>query len=1080
MKIVRFGMIFGIFILVICYIFSADNTSDTVSASGFGKKVPKDYSIRSIFPNCKNEATDECTEGNDVRLYAAVANNTVLDTKRSTFRVFIDGETQPIKESVQIVILDACEYLKRDNNNTKIEATINSLPSDSNPLGAGEEFQNQVNRTLDKDGNLKNNKECKDVEGHNSLVFDVNTRLFAKEKRYGDLLSIVVKVEHVGGSNGTKHFRVMAKGGKVTMSDLGSASSKKNPTSKSLTEGKEPISFTVRNIKYAQTPQGEKEPETRIRFTFKPDCSYKNNDEVWLKWFDADWGGDAEAYTKNINFILTARPGGNVDLKPEGREKVKSVNGDTDPIPPGGNIGGDLDPRNIEVFGGLDKDTTYIWQWRDIQQMNGLQLWMPFSEIGPFLDCGTGTHENVDCRLIDFKNSEDTTFKDNSGNDRNVDDWHYAIWVNDWGTSGVPASNINDGEIYDKSVIENDTSADRIGGGSGAKGEQIKYDLIENNKIVSGENVGKLLITTVVKYTQFQNSNGADKIYIFKKTTNNTSNCFQATCRLIIDPTVPDAGYGSNMVKSTDSTVSAYIQLTNTGVNRLRSPLETINANYSLAATLVGTGEFDHSLFSLTALAFYPGLDPGQSSEFIPVSLKNPGRIGSFPVIFYPDYWGRSRVGQPCTERVNVYQEFNIVPYAIAELKPDEEDPNIFEHEHGWYKKDGIGPSVNVTGAKHIWEKGAHTEILPQPSSSSDYTKVDSKPVSNVSAGDQYCAQTWINRAHGWRGPGGDNDVVGATDASSPQQCDTVSNKPYLRVYGNDVSAGGGFGEQAGGAGGIKTNFSATKNGSGVQFAAFALDAINNFSSGTLISGASLPSKVDTFANNFGEASGSLGKLGGSFGSNMKATDFYDITMIDSGDEVETRTSRNISVNSLSKLQTHANGDVDLGGGDIAGRKGLYVDGDVYIKGDIKYPDDISGLPYFALIVKGNIYIDPSVTRLDGLYVAQPKDDNSAGQIITCANSSGPLKNYDNPGCRSKLTINGAFVAKSVRFLRTLDSLRDSSRTDDAITREHAAEIFNFIPEMYLGTPPFKNEGVGAGSGSTGRYDSIMTLPPIL
>ena len=158
-----------------------------------------------------------------------------------------------------------------------------------------------------------------------------------------------------------------------------------------------------------------------------------------------------------------------------------------------------------------------------------------------------------------------------------------------------------------------------------------------------------------------------------------------------------------------------------------------------------------------------------------------------------------------------------------------------------------------------------------------------------------------------------------------------------------------------------------------------------------------------------------------------------------------------------------------------------YVSGAVvFISGNIVYAStggwaNISQIPYFKLVVVGgDIYINRTVTQLDGIYVAESDSAGNKGRIYTCATGLRAAINptsanyYSN--CNSKLTINGAFVARQVQFLRTSGSLGQANSTDTLSTNS-SAEVFNYTPELWLPR--------GASLPDSG-YTAITGLPPIL
>lgn len=151
-----------------------------------------------------------------------------------------------------------------------------------------------------------------------------------------------------------------------------------------------------------------------------------------------------------------------------------------------------------------------------------------------------------------------------------------------------------------------------------------------------------------------------------------------------------------------------------------------------------------------------------------------------------------------------------------------------------------------------------------------------------------------------------------------------------------------------------------------------------------------------------------------------------------------------------------------LGRGD---RITIYVDGDVTINTNIEYvgnwnAKDRDDYPYFTLIAKGNIYVADSVDRLDGLYIAQPRD----GQ----ADDTGIFATCDSGLCANSLTINGAVIAQHIQLLRAHGTMAWDKSTD---FNQDPAEVINFVPSIVLGRPYL--------SGENGRLESIFSLPPV-
>lgn len=306
--------------------------------------------------------------------------------------------------------------------------------------------------------------------------------------------------------------------------------------------------------------------------------------------------------------------------------------------------------------------------------------------------------------------------------------------------------------------------------------------------------------------------------------------------------------------------------------------------------------------------------------------------------------------------------------------------------------------------------------------------------------------------------------------------CIYVANKPYLKVYGGDVTAGSGL-ETAPDTCTNNTdaaivawnrNSSGGYAGAGAQYAAFALRAITDFATAQgNAAGAPAPSGL-AFANTATNVA--LGNFGGTFGSVTCIADYY-------ARKPSTTAAMPIDVSAMVTNAYGATGAVSLTGGTVnrGERISVYVDGDVFINSNITYADDWSydNVPLFQLVVKGNIYISSTVTQLDGLYVAQ-QDGGAGGVMYTCATAMAPpaLTGTFFNTCNSRLTVNGAFVANSVEFLRTRGTLSQSLANEDS-TASSAGEVFNFNPSLWMVQPL-------DDSGRVDQYDAITSLPPVL
>ena len=343
-----------------------------------------------------------------------------------------------------------------------------------------------------------------------------------------------------------------------------------------------------------------------------------------------------------------------------------------------------------------------------------------------------------------------------------------------------------------------------------------------------------------------------------------------------------------------------------------------------------------------------------------------------------------------------------------------------------------------------------------------------------------------------------------------------VGNKSYLKTYGGETWAGGSFPTTAAGPGytagqcttpdnGRIYTYAATENvggstyrGSSSQFAVAAFLGITDTGNDAGYYSASArpygtvntwPAKGLTFANTGG------GTYGSPSGMAQCMVDFYGKT-VNSSIPAQTTIPASFSTG-MQRIML--SGNQTIGSLTINNNQqvAIYVDGDVYLNGNITFGGartTAEQLPYFALIVRGNIYIDNNVTRLDGVYVAQPTqfipdltgvDTVTKGTIYTCVQGSNVL--YTNAtiyaNCSNQLVVNGSLIAQNVKFLRTFGTLKDGSAGElpsfATGSGTQAAEVINYSPEQYLAPSPLKNPSDGTGDSSQDNYSSISTLPPL-
>lgn len=422
----------------------------------------------------------------------------------------------------------------------------------------------------------------------------------------------------------------------------------------------------------------------------------------------------------------------------------------------------------------------------------------------------------------------------------------------------------------------------------------------------------------------------------------------------------------------------------------------------------------------------------------------------------------------------------------------------------------GIGELGRVGEADSRFGGSKNVDISGPTTFTGTWTKTDVNPNRSVSCSDS------------------------TTDNPPPPPPASPKLSPYMRVYGNDVIVGSVFKNENGEcnnssvapnqhitgstASVVADNGKRLYTGASGQFAVFDYGAvapahaetnggIKNFFSDNQRSKASTETGLNpgqpvpndlTFGNHyswtappvdgrkgFEIANGRLNSWGGDSGILMCIPNYYNDTKNAGAKPVA---SGRLSQIAESLTEPIADGQ----------RKILVVDGDLFIDKDVKYQNtrwnSVSDIPNVTVIVKGNIRIDKAVTQLDGIYVAQPRNDSASnnpvngGLIYTCADEDGPYEISDlRNTCNKQLVINGSFISKKVIFHRAKGSVRCDEKLPASIacspaapnegaSSQNIAEVFNFSPEAYL-TP--LNSSLET-SAPYQKYDYITSLPPVL
>lgn len=318
--------------------------------------------------------------------------------------------------------------------------------------------------------------------------------------------------------------------------------------------------------------------------------------------------------------------------------------------------------------------------------------------------------------------------------------------------------------------------------------------------------------------------------------------------------------------------------------------------------------------------------------------------------------------------------------------------------------------------------------------------------------------------------------VTPKSDAGGPrtsaEACVLIAKTPYVHFMGSDVFAGGNFASvnaacntQAK----ITTVGRSLSDGSGagsvVEYGAFALGRITGFGSASrTLSGSGAiggSGRVLTFANSeptvtnlgfYGQAQHCINDYSSQFGS------------------LPTTGGGSFNVNTRGSGQWRMTSSTTLTGQMPAGGQQVYyVQGDVTISGTgVTYPATyagVAGVPSLVVIATGNIYVAPTVTQMDGIFVARGNGSTN-GVFYTCWPKNEPAS-ITNPCNTNQLTVNGSVIAGRIDLFRSFGASGAS-----AAQRKDPGERFLQSPEMFI------RNAITTTGRTTIETTNVLELPP--
>ncbi|HVA10780.1 MAG TPA: hypothetical protein VNG32_01265 [Candidatus Dormibacteraeota bacterium] len=549
-----------------------------------------------------------------------------------------------------------------------------------------------------------------------------------------------------------------------------------------------------------------------------------------------------------------------------------------------------------------------------------------------------------------------------------------------------------------------------------------------------------------------------------------TINCYNITinggpggaCQMAVDGNVPN---GPGNAVEAGSTFYVDVTVMNNGpgdapASLAGDPLQVDPGtwNYNAPGSTASTPNF--ASVSTGAIPF------GQSVS-VRLTFTAPSGVASDTIWAHPAYSNLFNfgAGTDCSKVVNVYQPFTLKSSAAASFVGDPENPTAVNYSTSVTNNSATPPPqvpVQATDTSRFYftasQSGGQTDLVPsftdtqnygnKTELSGTYTIPIVRPgLSQVTAGDTYCADISLGYTAGWVGPGGPTDVTDTSGAgtTTSNPCAVVVNKPYFKVYGNGAAAGGSFSGPVNGVLADWNNdsglYPAPVNydyGGGSELANIATGPTVGYASGQQSANDLSPAPRISFANTSNISNGqytpAIGGYSGVTPQLLTQQGLLNPTPWGSGGSTDTAAPL------TGNYTTPPNTNLVLNAASIANGQSVYlnVNGNVYINGPITYwgaNNDTwttGNIPSFILnVTGGNIYIAPGIGELDGLYVAEPSSGNG-GTIYTCGQDSGGVFSAMSAGslytgCNHQLTVYGSFEAQSVHLMRTYGSLRDET-----------------------------------------------------
>ena len=851
------------------------------------------------------------------------------------------------------------------------------------------------------------------------------------------------------------------------------------------------------------------------------------NRQISLSWNDADRGGAPEGaipYDNNINFKVNQYRNGNlintipldIPIALGGQNAKRSItfrNLGSGNFRITINMGayGDLvvydSSAGINIIGatnsvGVQPGDIFGWSWDGVDRTNGIQLWSPFDTVDildtncppppPVARCDITAITNMGFGST-IQSGEQFRF-----NVRTTDAAGYVLGVNgpNWGNPGAWGNYIVSGSQYIRTPVPANGNQDVTLFRYGDSGpfDQGFY------ATDTGTSSGRPLAAGTYQFNWGLVIPGVSWATDTCPATLTVTSPDTRPTQVSISQYCSDPQYGVTItVSDPDYATNALRPIINYSLNG--GPVQSVRSGAGGSINVA----MPNPLASMTITANSNGVNPSPPGGDAPNSSN----------VVNNTYDGTNNRIQPCAF------EFTVQSSPDMAILDDDENPTLatfssrasitttapqvnglraerefFVNRGGVYNPadgtlTGVGSCVLAYGGTPATDSQANITLTAKSPATEPIMTTTTRQLTNppypgcgnwslpFRAGDYICIREDVIPQRGWVDRSNNLIPSKSADVARRKNCKSIVDRPYFRAFGNDVYSGAGFGT---GCAATTTNIIGFAKrvgtswvGSGAQLGVFAGGDVRGFTSRSMVDTGRASDL--TFSN----VSPVAGTNGGRFGATFCSDNFW--------------ASRSTTITTTPgippPLQNLANGQHQFSSGStitatgtVNNRIAVYIDGDLRIGGSGITTStswaSIANIPSVYVVVRGNIYIAPSVTQLDGIYVAQPNATSplGGGRIFTCADITSATPQTATftflvNTCRTKLTVNGALVATKVNFLRTSGSLRTATAVEP-MTSNNIAEVIRFVPDAFMSQPASNSEQ------QVGNFDAVISLPPSL